>query len=165
MTPPRSTSLLALEDRAFLLLLVLVSLAFAWILWPLYGAVLWATVIAIMFAPLQRRLVLRMRKRRSLAALATLTVIVVMVILPLTLISASLIKEASGVYARIQSGELNLGRYFEQIYGALPAWATTLLDRFELTTVGAVQERLSAALMKGSQFFTTQAINVGQNTF
>jgi predicted PurR-regulated permease PerM len=165
MTPPRSTSVLALEDRAFLLLLVLVSLAFAWILWPFYGAVLWATVIAIMFAPLQRRLARRMRQRRSLAALATLTVIVVMVILPLTLISASLIKEASSVYARIQSGELNLGRYFEQIYGALPAWATTLLDRFELTTVGAVQERLSAALMKGSQFFTTQAINVGQNTF
>jgi hypothetical protein len=40
-----------LEDRAFLLLIVAVSVAFAWILWPFYGAVLWATILAIVFAP------------------------------------------------------------------------------------------------------------------
>src|SRR5215510_13270214 len=40
-----------LEDRTFLLLIVAVSVAFAWILWPFYGAVLWATILAIVFAP------------------------------------------------------------------------------------------------------------------
>ena len=30
-----------LEDNTFLLLIIAVSLAFAWILWPFYGAVLW----------------------------------------------------------------------------------------------------------------------------
>ena len=39
------------EDRGFLLLITAVSLAFAWILWPLYGAVLWGVVAAILFAP------------------------------------------------------------------------------------------------------------------
>jgi hypothetical protein len=33
-----------LENRTFLLLAVAISLAFAWILWPFYGAVLWATM-------------------------------------------------------------------------------------------------------------------------
>ena len=33
-----------LEDRTLLLLIIAVSLAFAWILWPVFSAVLWATV-------------------------------------------------------------------------------------------------------------------------
>lgn len=155
----------ALEDKAFLLLLVAVSLAFGWILWPLFGAVLWATVIAIMFAPLYRRLAKAMRQRRTLAALATVTIIVVMVILPLTLITISLLEEASTVYTRIRSGEVNPGRYLQQIRQALPAWVASLLDRFGLTNLGAVQDKLTAALMKGSEFLAAQALYVGQHAF
>jgi predicted PurR-regulated permease PerM len=165
MLPPTPTTPPTLEDKAFLLLTVGVSLAFAWILWPFFGAVLWATVIAILFTPLYRRLSDSMRQRRNLAALATLTIILVLVILPLTLVTASLLQEAAGVYARIQSRDLTLGQYFEQVYQALPAWATSLLGRFELTSLPAVQERLSAGLMQGSQFLGGQAINIGQNTF
>jgi predicted PurR-regulated permease PerM len=85
-----------LENRTFLLLIIAVSLAFAWILWPFYGAVLWAVVLATLFAPLHRRLSKSMR-RRNLAALATVLIIVAMVIVPLTLMAASLLQEASGV--------------------------------------------------------------------
>src|SRR5262249_44349276 len=45
-TPSRTgDGLRTLEDRTFLLLTVAISLAFAWILWPFYGAVLWATIL------------------------------------------------------------------------------------------------------------------------
>lgn len=148
-----------------MLLIAAISLAFAWILWPLSGAVLWGTVIAILFAPLYRRLSSAMGQRRNLAALTTLTIIVVMVILPLTLVSVSMVREAASVYARIQSGELNFVRYFQQVYDALPAWAAGLLDRSELTNLGAVKEQLSAGLLKGSRVLAAQAINLGQNTF
>jgi predicted PurR-regulated permease PerM len=154
-----------LEDRTFLWLLVGVSVAFAWILWPFSGAVLWATIAAILFRPLYRRLLKSMRQRRTLAALATVAIIIVMVILPLTVISALLLQEASGVYDRIQSGELNVGRYFRQVFSAMPEWVTNLLNRFGLTNLGDVQERLSSGLLRSSQFFATQAINLGQNTF
>jgi predicted PurR-regulated permease PerM len=153
------------EDKAWLWLILAVSLAFALILWPFYGAVFWATVIAILFAPLNRRLLASLRQRRNLAALATVTIVMVMVILPLTLITASLVREAAGVYERIQSGELNLGRYFQQVFDGLPAWVVGLLDRFDLTNLEAVQERLSAGLMRASQFLAAQAITIGQNTF
>ena len=153
-----------LEDRAFLLLIVAVSLAFALILWPFSGAVLWGTVLAIVFAPVHRWLSRCMRQRLTLAALATVTIIVVMVILPVTLIAALLLNEASSVYGRMQSGELNFGRYLQQVFDALPAWAANLLDRFGLTSLGAVKDRLSAGLLKGSQFLAAQAINIGQNT-
>ncbi len=106
-----------------------------------------------------------MGQRRTLAALATVMIVLLMVILPLTLIAALLVQEGFSVYERIQSGELNLGRYFEQVFGALPAWVTDLLDRFGLTNLGVVPERLSTGLMKGSQFLATQALSIGQNTF
>jgi predicted PurR-regulated permease PerM len=154
-----------LEDKTFLLLIIAISLAFAWILWPFYGAVLWGAVLAIVFAPLFRRLSRSMRQRRNLAALATVMIILVIVILPLTLITASLVQEASGVYEKFQSGELNLARNFQQVVDALPTWVANLLDRFGLTNLAGVQERLSAGLMKGSQFLAAQALNIGQITF
>jgi predicted PurR-regulated permease PerM len=154
-----------LEDRVVLWLIVAVSVAFAWILLPLYGAVLWAVIAAILFAPLYRRLSASLGRRPTLAALATVAIIVVMVILPLTLITASLVQEATGVYDRVRSGELSLSRYFQQVFDALPTWAARLLERFGLANLGAVQERLSDAVMRGSQVLAARAINIGQSTF
>jgi predicted PurR-regulated permease PerM len=165
MKSPYSPDFPGLEGKAFLLLVVAVSVAFVWILVPYYGAVFWATILSIVFAPAYRRLSRSMRQKRTLAALATVTIILMMVILPLTLIAALLVQEGLSVYERIQSGELNIIRYFQQVFGALPAWVTDLLDRFGLTNLGLMQERLSASLMKGSQFLAAQAFNIGQNTF
>lgn len=152
----------ALEDRTLLLLVIAVSLAFAWILWPFFSAVLWATVLAIVFAPLYRRILRSIGQHPNLAALATLIIVVTLVILPLSLTATSLVQEATSLYDRIQSGELNLGRVFQQLRDALPTWVTHLLDRSGLTNLGAVQERLSDALKKGSQFIAAQALNIGQ---
>jgi predicted PurR-regulated permease PerM len=165
MKSPNSVNLPGLEDKTILLLIIAVSLAFAWILWPFYGAVFWATVLAIVFAPAYRRLSRSMRQKRTLAALTTLMTILLMVILPLTLVGALLLQEGISVYERIQSGELNINGYFQQLFGALPAWVADLLDRFGLTNLGLMQERLSSSLMKGSQFLAAQALNIGQNTF
>ncbi len=154
-----------MEDKAFLLLIVAVSLAFGWILWPFHGAVLWAIVFAILFMPLCRRLTRSMQQRRTLAAVATVLIVVLLVILPLALVTVSLLREATGVYERIQSGGLSFGRLFQQVLEALPAWATSLLDRFGLTNFGDVLERFSSGLLQGSQFLAARAISIGQNTF
>jgi predicted PurR-regulated permease PerM len=164
MESPRSARVPALEDKVFLFLLIAVTLAFAWILWPYFGAVLWATILAIVFTPLYRRLARSMRSRRTLAALATVLVVLVLVILPLTLMTLLLVQEASGVYVRLQTGELDFGRYFQRVFDALPAWASNVLDRFGLTNLGALQARLSASVTKSSQFLAAQALNIGQNT-
>ncbi len=153
------------EDKGFLLLITAVSLAFVWILWPLYGAVLWGIVVAILFAPLNRRLLKAMGQRRNLAAFSTVLVIVVIVILPLTLVAASLTQEATGVYRRIKSGEVDLVQLSQHVLDVLPAWATSLLDRFGLVSLGAIRERLSANLAEGSQLLAGHALNIGQGTF
>ena len=161
--PADSTSARVLQDKPFLLLVVAISVAFAFILWPFYGAIFWATVLAIMFAPLHRWLSRVVRQRSTLAALATVLVILVIVILPAAVIAALLMHEGIGVYQRIQSGELDFGRDLQQMLSALPSWATGLLDRFGLTDLAAVRERVSAGLTKGVQFFAGYAWNVGQN--
>ena len=153
-----------LEDNTLLLLVFAVSLAFAWILWPFYEAVLWATVLAIVFAPLYRRLSITMGQRHSLAALATVLIIVTLVILPLTLIAASLVREATNLYEKIESNQLDLGRFFQEFLDALPAWATDLLNRFGLTNFTAMHERLSAALVQGSKYLAAQALSIGKGT-
>jgi predicted PurR-regulated permease PerM len=154
-----------LEDTTFLLLIIAISLAFAWIVWPLYGAVLWASVMAIVFAPLHRKLLRSIGPRRNLVALATVLIIVVIVILPLMVIGASLLQEASSLYEKIKSGDLNLVRLFRQVLDGLPEWASNIMRRFGLTSLGAAQETLTASIFKSSQFLAGQAVNIGQSTF
>jgi predicted PurR-regulated permease PerM len=161
----KSPNLAGLEDKTFLFLLIAVTFAFAWILWPFFGAVFWGAVLAIVFAAPYRRLLRSMAYKRTLAALSTVMIVLMMVIFPLTLIVALLLQEGLAVYERVQSGELSIARYFQQVFGALPTWISDLLDRFGLTNLGLMQERLSAGLMKGSQFVASQLISIGQNTF
>jgi predicted PurR-regulated permease PerM len=75
-----------------------------------------------------------MRNRPTLAALATVLLIVLIVILPLTVIGALLLQEATSIYTRIQAGELNPGRYFDQMLEALPRWTVNLLNASRLSS-------------------------------
>ena len=116
----------ALQDKPFLVLLVVISLAFAWILWPFYGAIFWATILAILFAPLYARLAKALRERCTLAALAAVAIILLLVILPSALVTGMLLQEGFQVYGKLRSGEWNIGSYFAHLYAALPGWLTTL---------------------------------------
>ena len=165
MNPRSNDPRSSLQDKAFLVLLVASSLAFAWILQPYYGALFWAAALAILFAPLQRRLLKAMPERRNLAAVTCLLGIVLLVLLPLSWIAGMLVKEGAQVYQRVGSGEINFSAYLQQIYAALPASVTALLDRFGLGSSGLLQERLTAALTRGSQFFAAQAVSIGQDAF
>ena len=165
MESPNSPNFPGLEEKTFLALLIAVSLAFVWILLPYSGAVLWATVLAIVFAPLYRCLCRSMRQKRTAAALSTLLIIVLIVILPLTLLALLLVQEAVALYGRIESGELDVAGYFQRVFNALPSWITELLDRFDVTNFSLMQERLSSSLVKASQFLAARAFNLGQNAF
>ena len=154
-----------IEHQGFLLLLVAVTLAFAWVLQPFYGAVLWAVVVAVIFTPVYRRLLAAMNGRQSLAAAVTVLIIIAIVILPLAMVATSLAKEATGLVTKIQSGEYNFGSYLQQILDALPAWATGLIERFNLTDFSGLREQLKDGLMKGGQILAPQALSIGMNTF
>jgi predicted PurR-regulated permease PerM len=156
--PARSTQL---ERGFFFILLALLTVAFAAVLWPFYGAVFWGSVLALMFQPLYRKFLGRMPGRQNLAALATLLVILVMVILPLTLVGVSLVQEVINLYAKVRTGQINFGSYFERIVGVMPSWITGLLDRFGLVDFPALQAKLIAGLTKRSESLAGGAVNIG----
>lgn len=153
-----------LQNKTFVLLLVAVSLAFGAILWPYYEAVFWGVALAILFMPLHRRILARMHGKPNRAALVTLLLCLVVVILPLSFIGVSMVQEATHIYDRLRSGQLDFGAYLQQVIAALPDWLVGLLDRLELTSVAAIQQKLSAFSVQAGQIIATRALSVGQNT-
>lgn len=152
------------ENRALLPLMVVVTLALGWILVPFYGAIMWGAIIALLFTPVYRRLLARLKFRRTLAALLTMVVVLLLLILPFALLTAALAQEVANLYQQVQSGEVNPTTYFRGVFNALPDWIGALLDRFGLVNFSALQRRISAALAQGSQFLATQALGIGQLT-
>jgi predicted PurR-regulated permease PerM len=154
-----------LQQKTFLLLLVFVTVAFGWILLPFYGAVFWGSVLAIIFTPFHRRLLILMNQRQNLAALTTLLLCLIIVILPVTIMTISLLQQGALVYQGIRSGQLNFGAYFQQVMGAMPPWFTNLLERIGLTNISELQNMLSTGALEGSQFIAMHALSIGQNAF
>ncbi|MCU9949632.1 AI-2E family transporter [Pseudomonas sp. PDM13] len=160
-----SESRYPLEVRTLILLLVLVTLAFGWILLPFYGAVFWAVVLAVVFSPLQRRLALRIGGRGNLSALITLSVCLLVAILPVFFIAALLVQQGADLYQRLDSGELDVGVYVARVREVLPAVLQHQLDRFGLNDFDGLRDRILSGAMQGSQFIATQAFSIGQDTF
>lgn len=154
-----------IEDNAFLWLLVGTSIAFGLIVWPYFGAVLWGVVAAIVFAPLYRRLFRLTGQRAGFAALVTVVLVILLVIVPLMLIASSLVVEATGLYDNVQSGRLDVNQYLAQLGDMLPAWVREVLDRFDLSSLGAIREWLSELFSRFLELLASHAVSVGQSTF
>jgi len=154
-----------LQQKTFLLLLLTVSAAFVYVISPFFGSVFWGIVLAIVFAPINKRLLHAMPGRKNLSAFLTLILCLVIVILPLTLISGALLRQATSIYQKMSTGDLNFGAYFQQIVGALPDWMVRVLQRFGLADFAAVQNAITSGMTEGSKFIAAQAVTIGQNTF
>jgi predicted PurR-regulated permease PerM len=155
----------SVHQNFFHLLLFVVTAALAWVLLPFFGAIFWGAILAILFQPMQRYLAARFGKRRNLAALTTLAAAILIVIIPLAVVTVTLVQEIALVYARIKSGDLNFGLYFQHVLHALPASAQQLLGRYGLDDIGGVQRKLMEGASQISQFAAAQALLIGQNTF
>jgi predicted PurR-regulated permease PerM len=152
-----------LQAKTFLLLLALVTLAFGWILMPFFGAIFWGAVLAILFAPFHRRILGRLGRRPVLAALTTLGICLILVILPMTLIAISLAQEGTALYQKVESQEIDVAAFLQNVFTALPAWMHDIMGRFGLDSIGTLQARLSSAAVQGSKFIATNVLDIGKN--
>lgn len=153
-----------LHNRTLLVLLILVSLAFIWILLPYYGAVFWAVILGIVFAPLQRRLIQRFKWPRNVISLITLAIAMIIAILPVIIISALLVQEGATLYKNIESGQLDIPAYVTHFKEALPMFMQHFLERLGMGNFAGLQDKLSKGAMVGSQYFASQAFSFGQGT-
>jgi len=152
------------ENGVLAVMLVVVSVAFGWILWPFFGAILWGLLLSIIFTPMYQGLLSLMPRWRNVAASATVLLIAILVVLPLTVVAAALVQEVSGLFARLQSGELDVRRSISELRSSLPEWLMNLVTQLESTRLADVAERFSTALMQGGQFIAGQILSIGQAT-
>lgn len=152
--------------RVFLLALVGVStLAFLWLVAPFSGAILWGVIAAVLFDPLNRRLLRAMPRSPNSAASVTLLIITALVVVPAMLLGGALLREAAAFYGRVQSGDIDLGRVFIDTQAHLPAWARNWLADIGLDDVSGLRARLGRGFAGSFQTVAGHILNLGQWTF
>lgn len=153
---------LRLEDGGLLLLIIIVTLAFGWLIGPFIGAILWGLIAAIMCMPLYRRLVVRLGGRRNLAASLTLLLVLALAIFPAILLGVSLVQEAAVLYSRFQSGEIDIAKMFMDVRDSLPDWAHNALEESGLTEFETAREMLGNSVSSLLQSIASRALLFGQ---
>ncbi|MBN8820288.1 MAG: AI-2E family transporter [Sphingomonas sp.] len=162
---PATRPSMRFEDGFFLVFVLVVSVAFALILEPFFVAVLWGLIAAILFNPLNRRVLAAIPGHRNSAAALTLLLIVAVIIVPAILLTLALVNEASVFYGKVQSGQINFADLFAQVQARLPDWVVHYLQRFGLTDFAALQARLDAGLAASFRTIATRAVIIGQGAF
>jgi len=152
-----------LETTTFLFFLLIVSVGFVLLLQPFFGTIFWACAISIIFYPLQQRLLKSFKGRVNLTAFITLLICIVIVILPVIILTGSVISEGADIYQLMQSGEINPAQQIEKIRTAFPA-LQALLDRFGLD-IAKIKESAMQMAMSSGKYLAQQALSFGQNTF
>jgi predicted PurR-regulated permease PerM len=162
---PREPRTFRFEEGSFLALILVVSLAFGWIVEPFFGAILWALIATILFARINERLAVALGGRRNTASLLTLLLIIAMVIVPAIILGVMLVQELTAFSGRVQSGEIDIARLFQQLQATLPAWASAFLRRLGLADFAAAQEAISNGLANSFRTLASQAFHIGQSAF
>ena len=150
-----------LENRAFLVFLLLVSLLFGWVLSPFFAPIFWAIAVCIIFYPVKQWLMTRMPERRNTVAALTLLCSMVVVILPITLLLISAIGEAQNLYTAIRSGDFNLSDKVQGFIDSSP-YIQDLFARFNLTPE-SIQKSVTERLGQNSKIIVDSTLNIGQN--
>lgn len=153
------------EDRVLLGFVVVATLAMAWISWPFFGAVLWALVVTIAFAPIHDRLALMMPKRRNSVALISLVLVIALVIVPAFVVGSLLVDEALKTYQSLQSREIDLGKAMRDVQNAIPQQWRLIAERYVSADIDELQSKLSTILTGGLQLIAGQAVDLGQRAF
>jgi predicted PurR-regulated permease PerM len=152
------------QRKFFHLMLFVVTVAFGWILFPLFGAVFWGTILALLFQPVQRRVLLRMRGRPNLAALTTLALVLLIVILPLTVVVGMLTQEVSSALVRFRTDLPQLTVAFQQLLDRLPASVHRIMDLAGVQDVNAIQQKLGDGAAQIGRLVAVYLVSIGQNT-
>ncbi|PNU02995.1 AI-2E family transporter [Novosphingobium guangzhouense] len=150
------------EDIGFAVLVVLISLAAAYLLAPYFGAVLWGVVAAIMFQPLTAQLAERMDGRRNLAASIVLFGLIALFVVPTILLGISIVNEATVLYQKITSGQIDFGRIVQQVQGALPSSVRRLVSEYGLNDFEEIRRQFGSSITSGLQTVAGRVLSVGQ---
>lgn len=163
--PPATTAATQFEDRVLVGFVLAVSLAMAWISWPFFGAILWALVVTIAFAPVHDRLLLKMPARKNTVATLTLLLVIALVIIPAFVVGSLMVDEALRTYESLQSREIDFAKLGQELQAVIPKRWQDLFGRYVEPDFDELQSKLSSFVTTGVQIIAGQAVSVGQRAF
>lgn len=152
----------ALPAVAFGVITAVLSIIFLWSIWAFLGAILWGVVAAIMFWPLNLRLLARYPGRPNLAALLTLLTVIAVAVIPVVALSAFLIDQAGAIYGGVRSGRIDIPATFARIQAIAPGWMTAMLRQTGITDLDSLREQLSIGVTSRLQMLASHALTIGQ---
>lgn len=123
------------QKSLFLVVLLLVTIAFIWLIKSYLLAIFWAAVLAIVFYPLKLWFLKIFNKHQILSVVMTLLVLMVIVFVPLYLLGLAVVYESVGVYKAVVVEQRSLLDTFESVNQHIPVieWLEGFgLDRYEL---------------------------------
>jgi predicted PurR-regulated permease PerM len=150
------------EDGGFVALVILITLAFAYLLAPYFGAVLWGVVAAIMFHPLTARLTRTLGGRSNLAASIVLLGLIAVFVVPTILIGISLVNEVAALYAKTTSGQLDIGKMLHSVQEALPESVRHFIAQYGLSDVERLRAEFGSGITSGLQTIAGRLLSLGQ---
>lgn len=146
-----------------ILLLVGVTIAFLWVIWPFSGAILWAIIAAIVATPSYlKRVDANPKARGRWAGLYTFAVLAI-IIIPALGITSILVEQALGLVNSIQTGEINLAAIGRDIQAAMPAWVRDLAASNGFGTIEDAARQFGKLLAGSAQILVSNAVTVGTN--
>jgi predicted PurR-regulated permease PerM len=152
-----------LEDGGFLVLLLVVSVAFAWLVMPFFGSIVWGLIVAILFRPVYVKIERALGGRPNTAASLCILLIVALVVLPALLLGVSLVQEAASLYTQLQTGQIDLAEMFDQVRKSLPGWADQMIVSAGWTDLDAARRMVGSSLTGILQSIVGSALGVGQS--
>ena len=132
-----------------------------WVSWPFVGPLLWATLAAIMFQPLNKWALKKTRGRRNLAATLTLLVIFVAVLLPALWIGSLVANEAIKLVNRLQADPIDIRAWVDNVYAMLPEPVQQFAADNGFSDFSAIQARLQELLGESAGLIAQSALSIG----
>lgn len=158
----RDSGALRIENAGFLAIVLFITFAFAWLVAPFFGAILWGLVAGILFMPLNHRLTARLGGRPNLAAGLTLALIMLLIILPGILIGISLIQEAATLYERLETGQIDIARAINDFRAILPDRVDRWIGASQLGELATARSLPDSVVATGLQNIASRALIFGQ---
>lgn len=153
----------------FIVFLVGVSILFYLIAAPYVGAVFLALITAVLFKPLNERILRNTRGKRNLSALVTVLIILAIIFIPLTLVGNLLLQESAALYNEIQdrnSGTYSLGPVSDTVENFVESRLPgTNFDFGRFLNIGPYAEKLVVWLSGNLSSFFSSALRLTLSAF
>ena len=150
------------QKKLFLWILLVASAAFGWILLPFAGPLLWSCVLAVLFSPVYYWLLRRFPNSPNLCALATLVLSILVVVIPVIMITTSVVNHAVNLVQMMENNEGGFGVYIDKLTEALPIIANKLESwNIDIETVRSEAQKFAT---NAANVITKRSLSIGQNT-